>query len=137
MSALVRMLFPAPTFRRDPVQIFRWWESRRPTYNAIVGLAGLVTLTAFELFIRIPFGMQAPFPWPAVLLYAAMANVCYTFGFIAESSLQRWLRRDTYGLGPALWRYGLVFSVGLTLVPIAVMGMGIASVILRAVLERL
>ncbi len=121
MSALESLLFPTPTLRRRPAAILRWWEARRLTYNVAVGSAGLVTLAAFQLVARLP--MRA-FPWPVVVAYGLMANVCYSFGWIAESLLQRWLRRETYGLGPALWRHGLVFSVGLTLLPIGVLALG-------------
>ena len=131
MPSLTTVLFPAPTLRRQSAELFRWWESRRLTYNVIVGGAGLVTLSAFELLIRIPYHLHEPFPWPAVMAYGLAANVCYSFGWILEAAAQHWLRRDTYGLGPALWRYGLVYSVGLTLTPIAVAVVGFAAWLLR------
>lgn len=121
MSALVSLLFPAPALRRQPLEVVRWWEARRGTYNLVVGGAGLVTLAAFELLVRIPLRLGEPFPWPAVIAYGILANLCYAVGPLAEVALERWVGRETYGLGPALWRHGLVFSVGLTLVPIGAM----------------
>lgn len=47
------------------------------------------------------------------------ANVCYTLGPAAEMTIEKFLKRPVYGLGPALFRYGLVFSLGLTLLPAA------------------
>lgn len=88
------------------------------TYNAIVGATGLVTLLAVH---GILFGTRflfAPAPWLVSLAYGVAANVCYSFGPAIELTLQRWLGRETYGLGPALFRHGLVFSVGLTIFPI-------------------
>ena len=38
---------------------------------------------------------------------------------VAENLVERWLGRPVYGLGPALFRHGLVFSIGLTLFPAA------------------
>jgi hypothetical protein len=46
--------------------------------------------------------------------------------------VERWLGRPAYGLGPALFRCGLVFSVGLTLIPAVVLTfLGIATLIFR------
>ena len=123
MSRLVQVLFPEPTLQRSPVALIRWWESRRLTFNAIVGATGLVTLSVITLGVFLP--MRVPItalPWPMVVLYGVAANVCYSFGWIAESALERWLGRQTYGLGPALFRHGLVFSVGLTLFPVVMAG---------------
>lgn len=120
MPSLVNVLFPAPSIRRSPLAVWRWWESRRLTYNALVGVAGLATL-ATNLVLWGPPRGAGPGPWLAVVAYGLAANVCFSFGAVAEVLLQRWLERDTYGLGPALFRHGLVFSVGLTLLPIPVM----------------
>jgi len=119
MSALASVLFPEPTLRRSPLAVLRWWESRRLTYNAIVGATGLVTLLAIHLlFFRAEF-LLSPRPWLAALAYGVAANCCYSFGAPTEIVLERWLGRQVYGLGPALFRHGLVYSVGLTLFPIA------------------
>ena len=121
MPSLVNVLFPAPSIRRSPLAVVSWWESRRLTYNVLVGAAGLATVIA-NLLLWGP-GRGAG-PWLAVAAYGVAANVCYSCGAVAELLLQRWLDRDTYGLGPALFRHGLVFSVGLTLLPIPVMTVG-------------
>ncbi len=116
---LARVLFPDPPLVRTPRRLLRWWESRRLTYNVVVGASGLVTIGVIEslsLLVGFPGGH---FPWHLVGLYGLLANVAYSFGWVVESALQKWLRRDTYGLGPALFRHGLVFSVGLTLFPAA------------------
>ena len=55
-----------------------------------------------------------------VAIYGVAANVCYSMGWFAEITIQRWLKEPAYGLGPALFRYGLVFSIGLTLLPVGV-----------------
>ena len=54
-----------------------------------------------------------------ITAYAIAANVCYSLGAPAELLLERWLGRQTYAIGPALFRYGLIYSVGLTLFPLA------------------
>lgn len=127
MSRLVNVLFPAPSIRRSPLAVIAWWEARRLTYNVAVGAAGLVTLAVADLLVT-PAGHFVPLP--LVLAYGVMANVCYTLGPVGELLLQRWLGRETYGLGPALFRHGLVFAVGLTLFPIGVACMvGVARLI--------
>lgn len=86
-------------------------------YNVLVGVTGLGTLVyANGLELLLGHGLL-PVPWQAVAAYGILANVCYSFGSIAENLAERWIGRPVYGLGPALFRYGLVFSVGLTLLP--------------------
>ena len=123
MSRLVQVLFPEPTLVRSPVALIRWWESRRLIFNVVVGATGLVTMSVLAIGVFLP--MRIPFtelPWGAVIAYGVAANVCYSFGWIVESALERWLGRETYGAGPALFRHGLVFSVGLTLFPVVMAG---------------
>lgn len=118
MPALTSVLFPQPSLRRSPAAIIGWWESRRFTYNVIVGVAGLLTLAVtHSVFFPARF-LATPMPWIVTLIYGVCANVCYSFGAPLELALERWLKRETYGVGPALFRHGLVYSVGLTLFPI-------------------
>ena len=123
MSKLVTVLFPEPTLRRSPVALIRWWESRRVTFNLVVGATGLVTLSVITVGVFLPMGIPlAELPWRAVLAYGIAANICYSFGWAIESGIERWLGREVYGAGPALFRHGLVFSVGLTLFPVVIAG---------------
>ena len=125
---LQRLLFE-PTLVRSPLRLVQWWESRRLTYNAIVGITGLGTLVyvnALELALGNGW-LVAPWGGPGsgarmmgIAVYAVAANVCYTFGWVVENLAERWLKRPVYGLGPALFRHGLVFSIGLTLIPAVV-----------------
>jgi hypothetical protein len=116
---LQRLLFE-PTLTRSVPRIVTWWESRRLAYNAIVGAAGLGTLAYVTLVDRLFFAGSSGPPLVLVAIYGLAANVCYTLGWFAEITVQRWLKEPAYGLGPAMFRYGLVFSVGLTLLPIGV-----------------
>ena len=124
MTALARLLFPLPAKRRSPEVILGWWESRRPTYNLVVGGAGLLTLGTLEVLSWLPPHLPLSVPWQAVVLYGVCANVCYTFGFMFESLLARLWGNDVAPVGPTLFRHGLVFSVGLTLLPIGVAWVG-------------
>jgi hypothetical protein len=119
MTTLARLLFPAPAIRRSPVMLLAWWESRRPAYNLIVGGTGLVTLATLQVISWLPPQIPMQVPWQLVVLYGICANVCYTFGYFFESLLERLWGDEVSPVGPTLFRHGLVFSVGLTLFPIA------------------
>ena len=136
---LQRLLFE-PTLVRSPLRVVQWWESRRLSYNLIVGGTGvavLIYVNALEVLlghgILIPRAGQAGIDGlMAIGAYAILANVCYTFGWVAENVVERWLKRPIYGLGPALFRHGLVFSVGLTLIPAVLITVAnIAGIIFR------
>lgn len=123
MSALTRLLFPAPAEIRDTATILRWWESRRLTYNLIVGGTGVVTILAIKgIALLPPLSTHVPIFWPGVIAYGLFANLCYSLGFATEAAMQRAWHDETPRVGPALFRQGLAFSVGLTLFPIALMG---------------
>ena len=87
------------------------------SYNVIVGATGVASLLYINALELVMGGGLFRIPWQGVALYGVAANLCYTGGWIAENLVERWLRRPTYGLGPALFRHGLVFSIGLTLIP--------------------
>jgi hypothetical protein len=132
VSALTRILFPAPAEVRNTAGIFKWWESRRLTFNVAVGAAGLVTLTAINLIAVLPpLSMKVGVFWPGVLVYAVLANMFYSLGFLTEAAMQRAWHEETPRVGPALFRQGLVFSVGLTLLPIALMGINYGVHVLK------
>lgn len=136
MSALTRLLFPAPAEVRDTATIFRWWESRRLTYNIIVGGTGLVTIAAMKFIAMLPpVSMNMSVFWPGIVAYGAFANLFYSLGFATEAVMQRAWHDETPRVGPALFRQGLVFSVGLTLFPIALMSIGWAVQVVRWILR--
>ena len=136
MSALTRLLFPAPAEVRNTTAIFRWWESRRLTYNVIVGGAGLITLAAIKAISMLPpLSMNVTVFWPGVVAYGVFANLFYSLGFVTEAAMQRAWQDETPRVGPALFRQGLTFSVGLTLFPIALMGISWGFQVLRWILR--
>ena len=115
---LTRLLFE-PTLIRSPLRVVRWWESRRPAYNLAVGATGLGTLVYANALSILARGEWFAVPWQIIVLYGVAANAFYTLGWVVENAAERWLKRPVYGLGPALFRHGLVFSLGLTLFPSA------------------
>jgi hypothetical protein len=69
----------------------------------------------------IPPGAQVlPFPWGPVLVYGLAANLSYTLGPAADLLFRRALGERGTAVGPVLFRYGFVFSLGLTLLPVPI-----------------
>jgi hypothetical protein len=118
---LGELLFPPADYRRTTLSILSWWEARRGTYNLIVGGTGLLTLLVLRLISWLPPFVNFSVDVRPVLAYGVLANVCYTFGWAIESVAQRVWGHKCPPLGPTLFRQGLAFSVGLTLLPILLM----------------
>lgn len=121
MTRLVERLYPLPDYRRTPFTLLRWWESRRLLYNGIVGATGMLTLTGMWVISALPpFSDPLPLRFAAAgaVMYGIMANFCYSLGWGTEL-LARWLwGRQAPDMGPVLFRQGLIFSVGLTILPL-------------------
>ena len=131
MNSLVEFLFAAPASRSTPA-IIAWWERRRLAYNAWVGAAGLVSLGTVGSF-NLLMGGDAMFPQAliAAAVFGGMANLCYCLGPAAELLLEKLWGRRVLPTGPALYRMGLTFSVGLALLPtLLTVMLGVARVVL-------
>ena len=114
MTDLVEFLFPAPA-ERSTGGIIKWWESRRLAFNVMVGGAGLVTLGVTRIFTWV---ISEPFvPWQPIVAFGILANLCYLFGPAVEIAVDKIWGRKVLPVGPALYRMGLTFSVGLALLP--------------------
>lgn len=125
MTALTRFFFRLPHHAGDTWAIVRWWETRRGAYNLAVGAAGVCTLAVVALTELLPPLHRAPrFPLGLVAGYAILANLCYSLGPIADAWIVRRFGRRYDAIGPVLFRYGFVFAVGLTLLPIPVALLG-------------
>lgn len=126
MTQLTEFLFPAPAERR-PGAIFSWWESRRLAYNVWVGAAGTFTVVAGTLLAVLPpggFGLPPLEIWKPIVIFGVLANVFYTAGAVVEILANRIFGRQLLPVGPALYRMGLTFSVGLALFPLLIMMIG-------------
>jgi len=116
MLALEKVFFTPLYYPDSALSVVRWWEQRRLLFNAVVGGAGVLTLGVVSLML----GPPPPPVLGAVAFYGIMANVCYSLGSVTDLLLRRWLGDKAPAAGPVLFRYGFVFSVGLTLLPIPV-----------------
>lgn len=122
MTALTKFFFRAPYSAPRTGEIWRWWESRRPAYNLAVLAAGLTTIaTAYGAMTLMGAVDGGGFPWGPILIYGILANLFYTLGPIADTIVMRKWGREFSEVGPALFRYGFAFAVGLTLLPVPIL----------------
>lgn len=125
MTALEKVFF-TPLYSPDSAwSVVKWWESRRPVFNLCVGAAGVTSIATATLFgLLPPRGGFFLAPWQGlatgVLVFGVMANVCYSLGPVADLMLRKALGDRAPAVGTVLFRYGFVFSLGLTLLPIPV-----------------
>ena len=120
MTALTELFFDTVYFPRNAWTVIRWWEARRPVYNVAVGTAGLVTLASLALLHALPPLAVAA---QIALVYGIVANICYSLGPVVDLLARRLGGPDYAPVGPTLFRYGFVFSIGLTLFPIGIAGL--------------
>lgn len=137
-SAIVQFLFPAPA-PRSVAGIVNWWEARRLRYNLIVGAAGLFSIAVWTVLSWLPprWPDDHFIPLGIVVVYGIMANVCYSLGACAEILLQKVWGWKLLPTGPVLFRMGLTFSIGLTLLPVPLAGWDWTVRMTRYVLELL
>lgn len=123
LAALKEFLYPTPA-RRSVGSILAWWERRRIPYNLIVGSAGVVSVAVASLFAALPplgFDFFMGGGLPAILVVGVLANLCYLLGPATEILMEKMWGREVLPTGPALYRMGLTFSVGLVMLPALLM----------------
>ncbi len=123
MSALTKFFFRNEVSCRSTTDVIKWWESRRLPFNLAVGAAGVFSWSAVQLVLMLPpDGGAIPLAPSLIipLVYGVLANVFYTGGWMFELWFRRRFGREMEPVGPTTFRYGFVFSIGLTLFPIAI-----------------
>ncbi len=113
--------------RTDPENAWQriaWWEIRRVPYNLVVGVSGTVSLVLIfisaamaERTTGVPMGIPDPpiFAFAGVLLYAVLANVCFTAGWIVEILVVKIWGDQGRQFGAISFTLGMIFSVLLTI----------------------
>src|SRR5947209_430446 len=112
-------------------QAIGWWETRRAAFNLIVGIAGIasslvvsvVGIGSYFLFDS-DFGVPDPplFAVLAVVIYAIMANVCYTGGWLAELVIRKAWPEQADRFAELSLALGVIFGVMLAISPGVVVG---------------
>jgi len=125
MTAVEKYFFTPLYYPHNTWSVIGWWESRRPVFNLCVGGAGLLSLGTVALLQSLPpHPGTFPFPWTGVVVYGVLANAGYTLGPATDLVLRRLLGDRAPAVAPALFRYGFVFSLGLTVLPIPLAALG-------------
>ena len=109
--------------------VLRWWERRRPFYNLLVGSAGLLTVLVAQIQRLVAPAFEGP-PLAFILVYALAANLFYSLGAPIHLLLCGTLKPSAGPVAQAVFRYGLAFSIGLTLLPIPLI---VLSTIIRLI----
>lgn len=96
--------------------IIRWWEARRHTYNATLLAVGFVSLllimTAGSAAVKLGEDFEEPLAIiVGTVIYVAMANVCYTLGWVVDTVWYNGNPRKR------LYKSGLIVAVVLSALP--------------------
>lgn len=144
MKTLLDRVLGASLFQREPGisgpwQTIGWWEARRIAFNLIVGIVGILTVATGILAISVTNAylttpLQRPDPplFFFAAIYAVVANLFYTGGWMAELVFGRLWPTAQGNLGVLSFRLGILFSMLVTLLP-AVMAVAFA---VHAILTR-
>lgn len=97
-------------------ELIRWWEARRFHFNGLVLAVGFASLAlvvcAGSAAVKPGADFVEPFfIIPGTAIYLAMANFCYTLGWVVDTAFYNGRPRNR------LYKSGLIFAVGLTAVP--------------------
>ena len=93
-----------------------WWERRRVAFNVVIVLAGTFTFFVIQFIAVVLARFGADIMQPSgvasfVIFYMLAVNVCYTLGWVSELLLSDGDTARTELLRPAVYRWGLTFSV--------------------------
>lgn len=110
---------------KRPWEAVAWWEIRRIPFNLLILVVGLASGFIVALVGSRVFKRDADFgsPFVAVILYAVMANLCYTLGWVTELLWAWGNTAQTEAIRPKVFRVGLIFSASLTLLPAIVLSL--------------
>lgn len=131
LTGRLRQIFGLPQFQREhrlikSGEIIAWWERRRLFYNfllfgaaVISGLLCLISALVSEPILGVPIGMpESPFLALAMgVVFAFVANICYTGGWVIEVFLLKVSPGDIERFGTASFKLGVMLSVSLALMP--------------------
>ena len=114
---LSHLLYPRAV-ARSAGAIVKWWEKRRPSYNLIVGGgAGLSVVIGSLLWLLPPNDLPLEIiPLEGYLGFLFLINLSYSVGPATEFLAHKLWGTHVRPVGPTLFRIGLTFSLGLTLV---------------------
>jgi len=85
-------LFETPAPTPTSLSVILWWEKRRVTYNAIIGIYGLVSLVLVHVLAgwsgKLDPGEDAVEPLLVIFVVPILINLFYTAGWVVELSVR-------------------------------------------------
>jgi hypothetical protein len=143
---MLKTFYDRSVFKRESPtvtvhEVIRWWKTRRPFFNEVVGCAGIVTCVLLIVFaaisepivdeaIGLPDG--AVLGIGGILLYGILANVFYTSGWICELLVRAVTTTKKSALiGVKAFRAGITFSILLTLAPAVICWIAFAVAVMH------
>ena len=130
-------LFTKRLSRREPginfLRLLHGGETRRLPYNIIVAVSGFVSLILFYVFIlasgELKPGEDAVEPLAliaAAFILPLAINICYTFGWVLESSYYLFTKyllfKEPKKINRILFSISLIFSITVVFIPSALWG---------------
>ncbi len=114
---LSHLLYPRAA-ARSAGAIVKWWEKRRLSYNLILGGgAGLLVVIGSLLWLLPPNDLPLEIiPLEGYLGFLFLINLSYSVGPATEFLAHKLWGTHVRPVDPTLFRMGLTFSLGLTLV---------------------
>jgi hypothetical protein len=115
MTALLKNIFTTAPNHKSNKDVIRWWEQRRIFYNAVMLVAGLITIMLAILLNEIAFADLVN-ALPPVLIFALSANLFYTLGWMIEIFCRKLIPEKDFvqKAGPILFIAGISLSVFFT-----------------------
>lgn len=103
---------------RNMFQIIIWWEVRRLLYNAIVLVAGILSMVLMMYAASIhgePKPGEDLFEPIMIPIFAILCNMGYTLGWLTEIFLT-----SSLNFGPKMFKRGLLFTLFWIVLPTAI-----------------
>ena len=124
--AVIAGAFMENSAKMNKWDVVAWWELRRIAYNLALLAVGLVSVASIEMIggRLVPAGedfVEPLFLLFGVIVYAVLANACYSLGWITELIWRPGDTPEARAIRVKLFRVGLILSVGLTGLPTILM----------------
>ncbi len=119
-------VFSVSSGKRKWYAVILWWELRRPLYNLIVGIGGIISLLIIFTADQLPPALtfeEAELEPLSFLIAGFLANIFYTSGWFCELIVRRILKEKAEYFGPVAFSMVIIFSLLVVSLP-AVLNFG-------------
>lgn len=106
---------------KQPWDAIVWWEIRRIPFNVLILAVGFLSAFLFAAIgSQVLQDQDVGSPVLVAVFYVLGANLCYTLGWLTEILWSWGKTTQTAAIRPRVFRLGLIFSAGLTVLPVIV-----------------